>query len=65
MSAELALRFLRGNRSAKTILRIRGQLKSVLRRLRVTKAEFLLVISTFATGLDYIKNRETLCQIVY
>jgi hypothetical protein len=31
----------------------------------VTEAEFLPVISTFATGPDHVKNGETLCQMVH
>jgi hypothetical protein len=64
-SFELALRFSRGDRSAETIFRIRGQMKDILGRIRVTEAEFLPIVSTFATAFDNIKSRETLCQMVH
>jgi hypothetical protein len=65
LSAELALRFLRGDRSTETILRIRGQMKSVLEGERITEAEFIPVINAFAAGFDNAKSEETLCQMVH
>jgi hypothetical protein len=59
-SFELTLQFSREDRSAKTIFRIQGQIKDILGRIRVTKAEFLPVVSTFTITFDNIKSRETL-----
>jgi hypothetical protein len=40
-------------------------MKDILGRIRVTEAEFLPVVSTFATTFNNIKSRETLYQMVH
>jgi len=47
------------------MLKIRGQLKSILSRIRVREEEFLLIVKIFIAGLDNFKVTKIPCQIVY